>query len=62
MGIGYYDPVERMAEKARARAALDEALASGRLSPAEANRQNFLFAGVDFSKARILIKDPPPEL
>lgn len=53
MQEGKFDPVQRALEKAAARQADDEALASGQISAAELNKRNFAFAHVDFSKARI---------
>lgn len=62
MRVSYFDPAQRAAEKAAARRADDEALASGRVSAAELNQRNFAFAHVDFSKARIDFSDHIPSL
>ncbi len=58
----HFDPAQRAAEKAAARQADDEALASGRVSAAELNKRNFAFACVDFSKARIDFSGHVPDL
>ncbi|HEX7854164.1 MAG TPA: hypothetical protein VF503_10755 [Sphingobium sp.] len=62
MRVDYFDPVKRAAEKAAARQADNEALASGRISAAEINECNFAFACVDFSKARIDFSEQVPRL
>ncbi len=57
------DPVwNRTHEKAIARAKLDWAITTGRLTPQEANKRNFIFADVDFSKVRIDLSGHVPEL
>ena len=62
MRISYNNPPARAREKELEREALDVELASGRISHAEVNRRNHIFADVDFSKARIVIGDSAPIL
>jgi hypothetical protein len=62
MRISFDNPPERAREKELERQALDAELASGRISHAEVNRRNHIFADVDFSKARIVIGDVVPVL
>jgi hypothetical protein len=57
------DPVwNRTHEKAIARARLDWEIKTGRLTPQEANKRNFIFADVDFSKAWIDLSEHIPKL
>ncbi|MFX4088710.1 hypothetical protein ACKU27_26860 [Sphingobium yanoikuyae] len=60
--VGYFDPTARAAEKAAARRADSEALASGRISAAELNKRNFALAHVDFSNVRIDVSEHNPRL
>ncbi|QAY80423.1 hypothetical protein [Sphingosinicella sp. BN140058] len=62
MRVDRFDPAERARAKASERNALDDDLASGRVSPEEMQHRNSVFANVDFSKARIVLSDTDPEL
>lgn len=62
MRISFDNPPERAFEKNLERQALHAGLASGWLSPSQINRRNHIFAGVDFSKVRIVIGDVVPVL
>ena len=62
MRISFDNPPARAREKALERQALQAELASGRISPAEVNRRNHIFADVDFSKAWIVIGEVAPVL
>lgn len=62
MKTGIFDPFQRAAEKAAARRADDEALASGRETAEEINKRNFAFAHVDFSKAGIVFGKGLPKI
>jgi hypothetical protein len=62
-GTSAPDPVwNRTHEKAIARAKLDWEIETGRLTPQEANKRNFIFAAVDMDKARIDLSEHIPEL
>lgn len=62
MKIGYFDPVQRAADKAAARRADDDAIETGRASYAAVRRRNYVFGHIDLSNARIILKDGDPIL
>jgi len=62
MRISFNNPPHRVREKELERQALDAESASAGISHAEMNRRNHIFAGVDFSRARIVIGDVAPVL